>query len=306
LGSSAIAWSSRAAGERLDDLVEHVEAVVEIPAEGRRPDLFARDRVGELGVDAQALAGEAQGAFDDVAHAEGFGDLAHIHVAGGQGLCGAAGDDEERAHTRQRRGQLVVQALHHVLVARGIADEAEGQDDEARPVLRRFERTGRRNAFACARGRIFRVLRRRWLVAVHLYVGDDAKAAAMDGADAVLRRPVIADRLARRLDAAAERGLGHRAALPDVLQDLVLGHQPVAVLQQQDEQVEDLRFHRHHSAPTAHLVGAGIDIAPVDREYHFCPRAGRRAPDPALFIESRQQTIVSTPNLQICVKHPCA
>jgi hypothetical protein len=46
---------------------------------------------------------------------------------------------------------------------------------------------------------------------------------------------VVADRLADGLDAATQRCLGHDAAVPDALDDLVLGDDSVAVLEQLDQ-----------------------------------------------------------------------
>src|SRR5262249_27061649 len=98
--------------------------------------------------------------------------------------------------------------------------------------------------------------------------GDDAKAATADGADAALRRAVVAERLARRLDPAGERGVGYDALLPDALEDLVPGDDAMAVLQQKHQQVEHLRLDRDDLVIPPQLEGGGVDDATVDTEDH--------------------------------------
>src|SRR5262245_59861990 len=87
----------------------------------------------------------------------------------------------------------------------------------------------------------------------------DAKASPMNGPDAGLGCAVIADRLPHGLDPAAQCGIRNAAAVPDVLDDLVLGDDAVAVLEQIDQQVKDLRLDRDHSAVAANFIGASVD-----------------------------------------------
>ncbi len=75
-----------------------------------------------------------------------------------------------------------------------------------------------------------------------LHLADEAEAKLGDRADQALAGAVVSDRLAGRLDAAGDGGVRDDAALPDLLDDLVLGDQPFAVFDEQAEQRKDLRL----------------------------------------------------------------
>ena len=108
-----------------------------------------------------------------------------------------------------------------------------------------------------------------WLGGAKLLDGRyQAEAAAADGANAALLGAVIAQRLAQRLDAAAERGIRDDAVLPDALEDLFLGDQAVTVLQEEKQQVENLRLNRNNLLAPPQLEGGGVDDAAVDPEEH--------------------------------------
>ena len=62
----------------------------------------------------------------------------------------------------------------------------------------------------------------------------------MNRPDVALRLAVVAERLPRRLDAARDGGVRDDAPVPDLLDDLVAGHEALAVLDQQRDQREDL------------------------------------------------------------------
>src|SRR4029453_10309735 len=68
----------------------------------------------------------------------------------------------------------------------------------------------------------------------------EAYAAAVNGADELLLFPIISNGLACRLDAAGQGGVRDRAARPELLDQLVLGHQPVGIAYEVDQQLEDL------------------------------------------------------------------
>src|SRR5262245_901762 len=87
----------------------------------------------------------------------------------------------------------------------------------------------------------------------------DAKTSAMNGPDAGLGRAVIADRLTNGLDPAAQRGIRNAAAVPDVLDDLVLGDDAIPALEKIDQQVKDLRLDRDHDAIAANFIGASVN-----------------------------------------------
>ena len=68
-------------------------------------------------------------------------------------------------------------------------------------------------------------VRTRWIGRVEDDFAHEAEAPAVDGADQALIAPVVADRLTGGLDPARERGLGHEAIAPDLVEQLGLRHQ---------------------------------------------------------------------------------
>ena len=73
-------------------------------------------------------------------------------------------------------------------------------------------------------------------------VGDEAVAAAVHGADDPLGGAVVADGLAGGLDPAGERRLADEPVAPHLVEQLGLGHHPVAVRDEVGEHVEHLRL----------------------------------------------------------------
>src|SRR5262249_33913981 len=71
---------------------------------------------------------------------------------------------------------------------------------------------------------------------------DEAVAAPVRGTDDARGAAVVADSLARRFDAAGERRLADEAIAPNVVEELFLRHDPIALLDQVAEHVEHLRF----------------------------------------------------------------
>lgn len=101
--------------------------------------------------------------------------------------------------------------------------------------------------------------RRRRLLALDDDGGDEAVAPSVPRADHRLALPVVAHRLPRLLDAGGERGLRHEAAAPRGIEELGLGHHPVAVLDEVDQHAEHLRLERDLVVPVDELEGAGVE-----------------------------------------------
>jgi hypothetical protein len=72
----------------------------------------------------------------------------------------------------------------------------------------------------------------------------------VQGANEGLIVAAVAERAARRADTGAERRLRDDAALPDGLDQLVLAHDSLAVLHQENDQVEHLRLDVNDRAGT--------------------------------------------------------
>ena len=91
-----------------------------------------------------------------------------------------------------------------------------------------------------------------------LHVADEAKALSRDGADHDLILAAVADRLARGVDPARQRGFGDDAAVPHRLDQIVLGDDVVAVFDQVNQEIEHLRLDRDALAAAGQL--AEVDI----------------------------------------------
>jgi len=229
------------------DVGAHPVHVVQRGGEALGPHDAAIARVHQLGRGRQAPPVQFEGAQQQVAHAEQPPDVQRVDVRGPQAERGAARRHEQPAQAREFRYQLVGQGLGDGAVGARVADQAEGQHRERRP---RGGGRGWRSGDGMRRDP---------------RLGDEAEAAPVDRADVALGRAVVAQRLARGLHAARHRGVRHHAALPHLLDELVAGHQPVAVLH---EQREDLRLHGPHEPGLAQLPGAGVQFERPEAEQH--------------------------------------
>ena len=84
---------------------------------------------------------------------------------------------------------------------------------------------------------------------------DEAEAAPRHRPDPSLPRAVVADRRARRADAGADRRIGDDPAVPDGADQVVARHDPVALAQEEGQQVEDLRLDRARLSGGQKLAG---------------------------------------------------
>lgn len=82
----------------------------------------------------------------------------------------------------------------------------------------------------------------------------------MQGADQRLIVAGVAQCAPRRADAGAERRLRDDAALPDRVDQLVLAHDPVAVSDEMNEQIEHLRLEVNDRAGAPQLAPSQIDL----------------------------------------------
>jgi len=72
-------------------------------------------------------------------------------------------------------------------------------------------------------------------VSADLHLRHEAKSLAVKRLDEALRLAVIAQGLSRRLDPAGDGRIGDDASVPHLLDDLVPGDQPLAVLDQVEQ-----------------------------------------------------------------------
>src|SRR6185437_14780446 len=108
------------------------------------------------------------------------------------------------------------------------ADDRERQNGDRWPMNQGRWRRGRR----CLVGR-----------SEALFDADDkAESVSRKRADHALRPTVIANRLADGVDSRRQRRIGDGPALPDGLEQLVLAYHTVAMAEQVEQDVEDLRL----------------------------------------------------------------
>ncbi len=133
-------------------------------------------------------------------------------------------------------------------------------------------------------------------------------AAAVHRADHALLAPVVAERSPRRLHPRRERGLRHEARTPDLLEQLRLRHDAVAMRDEVAHDVEHLRLDVHAGAGAADLVRVDVKLDVPEPQHHGRERYGsRRAPAPRM---PSSGTAVRTPAVALlgvgthAVDHP--
>ena len=213
------------------DLVLHGEHVGDLAIVALRPQVCAGRDVVELRRDAHAAAFLAHAAFDHVAHAELLGDLLHVHGLALVDEGRVARDDEEPAQLRERRDDVLADAVGEILLLGLAAEVREREHRDGRTVGQR--QCGRRGAARIRTGRGF--------LAVGLLDGsDEAHALAGDGADQPLLLAGVVERAAGRIDAAREGRFRHDAAVPDRVEQIVARHHALAIAHQIVDEVEYL------------------------------------------------------------------
>ena len=80
---------------------------------------------------------------------------------------------------------------------------------------------------------------------------DEADTLADDRADQPLLFTIVADNAACGVDPAGECRFGHDPPAPDRSQQIVLADHPIAVADEENEQVEHLRFDGQQRRPLA-------------------------------------------------------
>src|SRR5690606_37921373 len=100
-------------------------------------------------------------------------------------------------------------------------------------------------------------------------LADEPVAVAVDRPDEALAVAVVADGTARRLDARGERRCADEAIAPDLVEQLLLAHRPVAVGDQVREDPEDLRLDRNPLAAATELPAVGVELVAREREDHL-------------------------------------
>ena len=97
---------------------------------------------------------------------------------------------------------------------------------------------------------------------------NEANAALAQRPDDVLPFTVVIHRLACRVDARPEHGVGYYAPLPDRIEKLIARDNPVSVPDQKREQIEHLRLDSTDARVTSQLALARIELEMSEFENH--------------------------------------
>src|SRR5215475_4708963 len=154
------------------------------------PELAARRHIAELGSNAHEIAAPTHAALHHVIDAEFRSNLRHGKRLALEGEGRVARDDEEPANFRQRRDNVLADAVGKILLLLFAAHVGEGEDGDGRLFRARLSAASGPLPFAgCAT-----------LLAgacPHAHGADEADAPTRDGADQFLLLAVVAHRPAR-------------------------------------------------------------------------------------------------------------
>lgn len=109
-----------------------------------------------------------------------------------------------------------------------------------------------------------------------LQFGDEPKPVPVDRSDHGLIAPVISNRLARGLDRRRERTVGDEPPLPDRLDQLFLGDNPVLVRDQHRQGIKGLGLHGDRGLASPQLARVVIYFIVAKRNPHSILPAPRR------------------------------
>jgi hypothetical protein len=98
-------------------------------------------------------------------------------------------------------------------------------------------------------------------------IGDEPVPLTVDRPDDRLFTPTVTDRLAQRLDLGGERRLADEAVAPHPVEQVVLGHQLAAPIEQLDQDLHRPRFQRDHLAIASQLPPVAIEFA-ASEDHH--------------------------------------
>ena len=106
------------------------------------------------------------------------------------------------------------------------------------------------------------------------HLSDEAEASPVDRADQALITPVVADRPPGGLDAARKGRLGDEPVAPDLVEQLGLRDDPVAVPDEVVEHVHDLRLDRDPLPATLELHRVAVERHVSESHPHQCQLRG--------------------------------
>jgi len=216
--------------------------------------------VVELCGDADAVAVLADAAFDDIAHAELFGDLPQMNRAPLVDERGVARDHEEPAQLRQRGDDVLADAIGEIVLLGFAAHIGERQHRDRRTIrqrqsgLRHVGRLGWHRGCNC-RGQF-------------CDRADEAHALAGYGADQPLLFAIVVDRAPRCVDPAGQSRFRDDTAVPDRVEQIVPRHHALPVADKIKQEVEHLGFQRDERVRPPQFAALGIEHEILEMECH--------------------------------------
>src|SRR5215470_2669173 len=103
------------------------------------------------------------------------------------------------------------------------------------------------------------------------HLSDEANALAGYRSYDFLLLPAVADRFSHSIDAGCQSRIGHDPAGPDRRDEIVLGYHAIAVLQEINQDIEDLRFDRDRAAFARQLATVRVEGDAFEKEQQIPP-----------------------------------
>src|SRR5262245_43668808 len=199
------------------------------------------------------LAETANTAFDDIANLQRTGDALGIGGQAAKLKGSGTGLYRQPAPPGQVGDDILGDPVAEIVLTRIGAKIAKGQDRDCRPAIG-----------PAVGGRVDFV----WFDRLSLHLADETESLPSACADVLLPLTAVANSAARGVDAIAQRRFRYDPSLPDGRQQLVLADHVIAVLDQMQQQVEDLRFEMHRLAVAGQLASRGIKSALAEEKMH--------------------------------------
>jgi hypothetical protein len=180
--------------------------------------------------------------------------LFNVHGLALVGKGRIAGDDEAARDPREVGGQVVGDPVDETFQIRVVREVGKRQHDDREP-----RRDGRNSG----------------LVSILLlaHIAGEADTLADDRAYQPLLLAIVADHAARGTDTARKRRFRDDPSAPDRSQQIVLAEHPIAVSDEEFQEIENLRFDRQQRGPSAQLAPLRVENVIFEQIQQFnCSR----------------------------------
>lgn len=262
LGEADVRFDRR--HDLVGDPIEHVEEVRRRPVIALGPPACARLGLGQRHGHAQSLSVAPDRSLHDVRHTEFVTKRSHRVVALGVRHRDRPSEHSEPSMARQARDHVCGQPLVNVR-QRGVV----------RQIVERQHRNERLiGGVPLAALRLVGTGRDPRLLLVRC---DEPIAGAADGPDDALSASGVTDGATDLLDLGRERGLTHKSVTPDRVEQLLLGHDPVARVDQSGQERHGARLQLHRSAIAKQLPPVGVEHTRAEPPSHLIHRHRTRS-----------------------------